>query len=262
VTDISIPNTFTSGTTIDSSDMNDNLSAIATFLNSTGVHKYQNATIPTAAIVDGAVTTAKISDSNVTTAKIADQNVTTDKITDGSVSTDKLTDLAVTAAKIFAGTKGDILTSDGAARTSLAVGADGKVLAADSTASNGLTYISRMNVKIGNFASQAGTGTQAITGVGFTPKLVLFFSIASDSAGTASMFLGGMTATDQFNVSTLADASPDHHRVSTSDRAFSTLDSSGAYNRRFSFSAFGADGFTVNWSSAATGATIYYVAIG
>lgn len=180
--------------------------------------------------------------------------------TTGTIAVD--TDAQTFEKKIMpAGSKGNILSSTGSALAQLAVGTDGQVLKALASEATGLVWADSLQAKIGNFSTAASVGTQSVTGVGFTPKIVLFFSISSDLTTTASMFLGGMTTTDQFNVSTLADGTPDYHRISTSDRCFSTLSATGSYNRRAEYSSMDADGFTINWTTASSGATVYYVAL-
>lgn len=69
---ISKPSTFSSSTTISSSEVNDNFDTI---------YNDYNGGISAANLASNAVTTAKITDSNVTTAKIADDAVTDAKRT-------------------------------------------------------------------------------------------------------------------------------------------------------------------------------------
>lgn len=78
---ITIPNSFSSGTTIKSSEVNANFTTVANAI---------NGNLDANNLASGAVTTAKIADSNVTTAKIADSNVTTGKIADDAVTDAKL----------------------------------------------------------------------------------------------------------------------------------------------------------------------------
>lgn len=68
---IAIPNTFSSNTTISSSQVNSNFSTI---------YSEFNGSIAAANLATDSVTTAKIADSNVTTAKIADNAVTSAKV--------------------------------------------------------------------------------------------------------------------------------------------------------------------------------------
>lgn len=123
MTDFDSGTDFINGQEANANEVNARFTAIETFLNTTGVHVYQAATIETAALEDSAVTTAKIADSNITTAKIADDNVTAAKIADGAIdatakigtgvvtstnildatiATGDLADGAVTAAKVAA----------------------------------------------------------------------------------------------------------------------------------------------------------------
>lgn len=73
---ISKPNTFSSSTTISSSEVNDNFDVL---------YNEVNGNISAANLATDSVTTAKIADSNVTTAKIADDAVTSAKLAEAFI---------------------------------------------------------------------------------------------------------------------------------------------------------------------------------
>jgi hypothetical protein len=102
------------------------------------------------------------------------------------------------------------------------------------------------------------SGTQAITGVGFRPKAVVFFgnvdSTPSASIGASDGTTGGSIAfqTGTANWRTLGTA-------------INIFNTGASTEYTGDISSLDADGFTINWSkfSTPTGtATIYYVAMG
>jgi hypothetical protein len=132
---ISITKTYDTGIVLTEADLDNIISSVETFINTTkinddniqtagitGSSKLIDGTVTTAKLATDAVTTVKITDLNVTTgkindlavtagkiaadavitAKILDANVTTAKIADLGVTTAKIDDLAVTTAKIAA----------------------------------------------------------------------------------------------------------------------------------------------------------------
>lgn len=126
-----------------------------------------------------------------------------------------------------------------------------------------------LRTHVGSFVARTGTGTQAITGVGFTPKVVIFFT----SAATASGFQEGarfscgvddgtlkyvIACVSADNVSTPNNASVFLNPASAMMVALSGSDDTGA------ISSMDADGFTFNWSanSFSAGAIINFIALG
>jgi hypothetical protein len=114
--------------------------------------------------------------------------------------------------------------------------------------------------KVGSFTRDVSTatGSQAVTGVGFKPKAVLFFAVVGASAVSSWGFSDGSTGKNaysndngtggQFNVS--------------SNAVLISVSSGNSYNGVVS--SFDADGFTVGWtkSGSPTGtATINYLAL-
>ncbi len=128
-----------------------------------------------------------------------------------------------------------------------------------------------LSVKSGSFQTNTGTGNQAITGVGFTPKIVIFFSLMRTSATTGNSGgarLGYGAAVSSTKRWALGNWENDALSPTTCDLRFLTtkcftLDNNGTVNLEFDFVSQDADGFTVNITTAnASGRSIYYLALG
>lgn len=128
--------------------------------------------------------------------------------------------------------------------------------------------------KVGSFAKNNTTGTQAITGVGFTPKAIIFWTSQTNgwvsgtwTPGYSALF--GMTAgpTNSYCVQTTED---DAIATSASARTMKAKAIAATNNiatgQRFEadLQSFDADGFTLNWTANAGGGsdTIFYMALG
>lgn len=88
-----IPNTFSAGAVISSTEMNANFAAVQAAVNAIDSDK----------LVDGAVTAGKLGSSAVTSAKIATGAVTADKLASDAVTTAKILDANVTSGKLASG---------------------------------------------------------------------------------------------------------------------------------------------------------------
>jgi hypothetical protein len=123
----------------------------------------------------------------------------------------------------------------------------------------------------GVFTKRTGTGAQAVTGVGFTPKAVIFWWVNQTAHGLVDT---GARISFGFDDGTNGVATGHHSsdNVATTDtsRAFSSTNSLILYDADETVDSLGAiqsmdaDGFTVNWSTAAgsAGVLIHYLAIG
>lgn len=125
---------------------------------------------------------------------------------------------------------------------------------------------------VGSFTANTATGSQAVTGVGFTPKAILFWMSGSSAAsGTWQSdvrqsigFTSG--AAESYSV---AGASDDAAADSNTGRRIAAkcvtvIDVDGATTiGEADLTSFGADGFTLNWTDApATAHNINFLAIG
>lgn len=128
--------------------------------------------------------------------------------------------------------------------------------------------------KTGAWTSRTSTGTDVITGVGFTPKIILFFWTADFNtddtfAADYNFRFGAAVDTTSTNQGSMASFSLDGQAgVSAADRAWY---GSGALVREVgasptataSVSAIGSDGFTINWSAVdGSSHRIHYICIG
>jgi hypothetical protein len=119
----------------------------------------------------------------------------------------------------------------------------------------------RVLFKVGSFTrdTSTATGTQAITGVGFVPRLVLFF--ASDTSNAHSVSIG-------VDEGTVPQCLTDYNASSANTWAQITnairLIQAAGIDYRGNIQSMDADGFTISWTKvgAKTGAaTISYIAI-
>jgi hypothetical protein len=126
------PFTFTSGSTISSSEMNSNFDTLFTEINAKetrlGVIE-ASSWVTSDKILDGTITAADIADGTVTTTDIADETVTTTDIADGTIASADIADGTVTTTDIADGTIASADIADGTVTTSDI--ADGTVATAD-----------------------------------------------------------------------------------------------------------------------------------
>lgn len=126
-----------------------------------------------------------------------------------------------------------------------------------------------MQSKAGSFSLNTSTGNQAITGVGFTPKAVIFSWTALTAAGSAAdagMGRGVATSsTSRFAhwVQTLdANGSSDSDRRHTASACITRTNSSNTLVEEADFVSMDADGFTINVGTASTALLVRYIALG
>lgn len=118
---------------------------------------------------------------------------------------------------------------------------------------------------IGTLTTPGSTGNQAITGVGFQPKVVIFYKLGATAANAQWQFGVAVSSTQRW-----CSAAADYDALATSEtaRAFRSnaciisLATSDTINRQADFVSMDADGFTVNWSIAAAGQDINWLALG
>jgi hypothetical protein len=125
--------------------------------------------------------------------------------------------------------------------------------------------------KVGSFTKPTATGLQAITGVGFAPKALLFWTVANTTSGSfrsGSIQSLGFT-TGPTNSYAQSSGSTSGVTTSSSQRKLEdvaiviTATSSTAVFGRAVLDSLDADGFTLNWTTANSSAYLmYYLAIG
>lgn len=121
---------------------------------------------------------------------------------------------------------------------------------------------STLLVKIGTFTKNVAdsSGNTAYTGVGFTPKVVLFFAANSASSGVPASY--GFTAgAADYSVANTGTTSG--NRQGGQPSCITYYDSGG--NNKATYVSFDADGFTLSWTktSSPTGTiAVIYMALG
>jgi len=160
--------------------------------------------------------------------------------------------------------QGDILYRSATDWVRLPAGTSGHFLKTQGASANPL-WAGGINTKVGNFTRDISlTGTQAITGVGFSPKAIIFFA---SIAGTKAMSIGFVNTAGAGTGRGIAD-----YGVQTADtyfpfsyaigKLYAGAGSDGAYADLYSIES---DGFTMNWNKDGlpTGTvTIQYMALG
>lgn len=125
----------------------------------------------------------------------------------------------------------------------------------------------------GSFAQATATGNQAVTGVGFQPKGLLFASFGKAASTTPTADSVAMVGAAVSASNNRAHQSSAQNGLTTSDTSRDTTEaacviasSSGGTPTRLAtgaLSTFDSDGFTINWSAAdATARQIHFMAIG
>lgn len=117
----------------------------------------------------------------------------------------------------------------------------------------------------------SSTGNQSFVGVGFQPKVVIFWITGQTAHGTSTglmrLSFGWVTGSSEQGCITYASDSGEGTSVvkqdHRSDRCIIVRGSlSGNIIGEASFVSFDANGFTINWIDAISGAIVHFVAIG
>lgn len=119
--------------------------------------------------------------------------------------------------------------------------------------------------KVGTSTSPTTTGTKAVTGVGFQPKVVMPFGGPSISSGTSILgaIIGMGAGLSSSNRACIAVSS--NNGVTTSDtdrrhdnsRIFTTLSSTGSILEACDLTSLDAGGFTLNWTTIDPNARLF-----
>ena len=116
--------------------------------------------------------------------------------------------------------------------------------------------------KVGSITSPASTGNQATTGVGFQPKIVLFFAnpaTADGANGFSRNFFGaGVSSSSRFAIDENNNNDTATH---TASKCF-VVTGAGSVTIDADLVSLDADGFTVNWTTVSSGMIVQYVALG
>lgn len=131
-----------------------------------------------------------------------------------------------------------------------------------------------MATKVGVLSTPSGTGTQVVTGLGFSPKAVIFYTVGSSAADTFENsfynMLGWAGKTSAGVISQHSVCASDNDGVTTSansrrmaDKCISIVEWGESLKNEASFVSFDSDGFTINWTTAVySGIKIGWFALG
>jgi len=146
--------------------------------------------------------------------------------------------------------QGDIMYRDASAWVRLAAGTSGQFLKTLGTGANpawDTVAAGGLSVKTGFFNrdTSLASGTQAVTGVGFQPKAVIFFMMQDGAAGEASW---GSSSDDGSHMS-ISDTHISTANAYTNDTTNSIVDNhSGSAIYQGRIQSFDSDGFTITWN--------------
>lgn len=125
-----------------------------------------------------------------------------------------------------------------------------------------------MQVKVGSFTELVGSGSQAITGVGFTPKALILYTASASSGFRTGMYLAvgfssSSTETRSVAVTSLNGAATSSASRRMAAKALTKVDTNGGVHE-CDLTSFDADGFTLLWGAdtSGTGGVINYIALG
>lgn len=126
-----------------------------------------------------------------------------------------------------------------------------------------------MNVTTGTFNCPSGTGDDAITGVGFQPKAILFYFTLKTADGSAVDYAIGIgMAASSTERAAISASSDDALATSNCQRTTDNADCIRFVNfatttiLEAEFKTFDADGFTLTWATVTAGVDIHYLALG
>lgn len=227
---------------------------------------YQQVVMPTAGILDGAITTAKVANNAITDVKIqsggltassiATSAVTTVKIADANVTTAKLADSSVTNAKIAPATiessrlaNGSVVTAAlaDAAITSakFATGAVNTAAIADSAVTNAkiadttIVY-AKLNLADGSVPGAKITDS-SITSAKILDGTIATADLADSSVTSAKIATSGVTAgkinTDAVTTATIASAAVTAAKLASESVGTAALAASGITSAKFTAGA-------------------------
>lgn len=127
-----------------------------------------------------------------------------------------------------------------------------------------------LSVFAGTFNKIAGTGAQAVTGVGFTPKILLLWTSYKSTASTFSddySFAWGMTtgASESYSCSIASDGSVgvSNRSKRAAAKALTVVQWGETLLAECGLTSFDADGFTLDWTTNGGGTQIiHFLALG
>ena len=126
-----------------------------------------------------------------------------------------------------------------------------------------------LSVYRSHFDSRSSAGSQAITGVGFEPTLVIFMASNKTGTGDGAGFISGLgAATTSSNEGAMGWADQDGVGTSVARRCvsgsaciFTCGYGAGTVHKKADLTSMDADGFTLNFSTSTSTSRIHYIAL-
>lgn len=153
---------------------------------------------------------------------------------------------ALTGSRVLESTAGGIISASSATSTNLSNLVGGTVITEH-------LHDTRRAVGSNSRGAGAGSGTQAITGVGFQPRLIIIHTVASGGAANAHSH-GHATGTTDEEVARVDSAGGGNVE---SGNIISIIN--GANSQKATISAVGSDGFTLNWTEVGSSIAVNFV---
>lgn len=129
-------------------------------------------------------------------------------------------------------------------------------------------FLKGLGAKAGTFTARTGSGSQSVTGVGFTPEALLTASIwggTTNGSGQSNTRLSVGLATGPMSEASVNayDQNVADSMVSKTYRSTTRLlvEHTTSVERTFDLTSFDADGFSGSWSATGTGDQIGYLAL-
>ena len=258
--------TYTAGETIEPSEVTTNEDNLYNYTCS-GVDTYRNNSITTTALQDSAVTSVKINDDTITVGDVADGDWGDITISSNSATLDAGVVNADELASTVALSDGDLLDLDAINVSSVTEGlllpqaascasgtAEGQLCWDTNNdllyVGDGTTAAALSTYFVGQFTrdTSTATGTQAVTGVGFTPKAVFFLSAQDGAAGEMSVGYDDGTSSQA-----VRDDNGELTDTWTGSASFSINDNQSTGNvYTGEITTLGTDGFTITWTRTGT----------
>lgn len=122
--------------------------------------------------------------------------------------------------------------------------------------------------KAGTFTANSGTGEQVVTGVGFTPKIVMLWMTNRTGVGGGADAYQARGWSDGSNEGSAASAWKDGANPSVTQarvvetKVISLVDTDGTILAEADLTSLNPDGFTINWTTAGGSRLIGYLALG
>lgn len=120
-----------------------------------------------------------------------------------------------------------------------------------------------LSAYVGSLACPAATGNQSVTGLGFQPKLVLFYTInrttdGTDTIGPYAAYGAAVSSTNRF---ALGSDDITGSAWQTASKCV-TMQNAGTITYQADFVSMDSGGFTINWSTVSSGVIVQYLALG